>query len=121
MADTHRPKHVPQRTCVGCRKVLAKRSLIRIVRTTEGVFIDPTGKLNGRGAYLHDLRSCWVRVLKGGLANGLKSTLSPEDRQRLDVHFNSLPLDVVSPIADTASGDQQLVDSTIDTHTRSTA
>jgi hypothetical protein len=31
-----RVKHVPQRTCVGCRTVLAKRQLIRVVRTAEG-------------------------------------------------------------------------------------
>ena len=86
-----RPKHVPQRTCVGCRSVLAKRTLTRIVRQPDGVFIDPTGKLNGRGAYLHDLKSCWERALKGGLANGLKVSLTPEDRQRLETYMTSLP------------------------------
>jgi predicted RNA-binding protein YlxR (DUF448 family) len=86
-----RPKHIAQRTCVGCRSTLPKRGLTRIVRRPDGVFIDPTGKINGRGAYLHDLRSCWERALKGGLANGLKVTLSPEDRQRLETYFASLP------------------------------
>jgi predicted RNA-binding protein YlxR (DUF448 family) len=86
-----RPKHVPQRTCVGCRIVLAKRTLTRIVRLPDGVFVDPTGKLNGRGAYLHDLRSCWERALKGGLANGLKVSLTPADRQRLETYMASLP------------------------------
>ena len=86
-----RPKHVPQRTCVGCRTVLAKRTLTRIVRQPDGVFVDPTGKLNGRGAYVHDLRSCWERALKGGLANGLKVSLTPEDRQRLETYMASLP------------------------------
>jgi len=43
-------RHIPQRTCVGCRQVRAKRELIRIVRTPEGrVLIDPTGKKSGRG------------------------------------------------------------------------
>ena len=56
-----RVKHIPQRTCVGCREVLSKRQLLRIVRTAEGVRVDPTGKLAGRGAYLHDKRSCCVR------------------------------------------------------------
>ena len=86
-----RPKHVPQRTCVGCRSVLAKRTLTRFVRQPDGVFIDPTGMLNGRGAYLHDLKSCWERALKGGLANGLKVSLTPEDRQRLETYMASLP------------------------------
>jgi hypothetical protein len=42
-------KHIPQRTCVGCREVLPKRALIRVVRTAEGVRIDATSKLAGRG------------------------------------------------------------------------
>jgi len=86
-----KPKHVPQRTCVGCRTVLAKRTLTRVVRRPDGVWIDPTGKMNGRGAYVHDLKSCWERALKGALANGLKMTLTQEDRQKLEQHMASLP------------------------------
>lgn len=86
-----RVKHVPQRTCVGCRTVLAKRLLIRIVRTTDGVQVDPTGKLAGRGAYLHDKRSCWERGLRGGLAHALKTELLPADRERLEAFAAALP------------------------------
>ena len=85
-----RRKHIPQRTCVGCRSVLEKRALIRIVRTADGVFVDPTGRLAGRGAYLHDRRSCWERGLKGSLAAGLKTTLSEEDIERLEAQMESL-------------------------------
>ena len=88
-----KPKHVPQRTCVGCREVLAKRTLIRIVRRSDGVVIDPSGKLAGRGAYLHNWKSCFERGLKGGLASALKTTLTPEDRQRLEEFMSSLPED----------------------------
>lgn len=80
---TVRKKHVPQRTCVGCREVLPKRSLIRIVRSSDGVQVDPTGKLAGRGAYLHDRRSCWERALKGPLAHALKMELTDKDREDL--------------------------------------
>ncbi len=46
-------KKVPMRKCVVTGEVLEKGKLIRIVRNKEGeVFIDPTGKMNGRGAYL---------------------------------------------------------------------
>jgi predicted RNA-binding protein YlxR (DUF448 family) len=76
-------KHVPQRTCVGCRQTLAKRSLIRLVRTEAGVKIDPTSKLPGRGAYLHNVRSCWEVGLKGSLAHALKVELSDDDRNML--------------------------------------
>lgn len=78
-----RPKHIPQRTCVGCHTVLPKRSLIRLVRQPEGVQIDPTGKLAGRGAYLHNRRSCWERGLKGPLAHALKVDLTPADLEHL--------------------------------------
>ena len=80
---TVRRKHVPQRTCVGCREVLPKRSLIRIVRSPDGVQVDLTGKLAGRGAYLHDRRSCWERAMKGSLAHALKMELTDKDREDL--------------------------------------
>jgi uncharacterized protein len=86
-----RLKHVPQRTCVGCRVVLPKRQLVRIVRSADGVQVDPTGKLSGRGAYLHDQRDCWERGLKGALAHALKVDLSTDDRARLVDFMNSLP------------------------------
>jgi hypothetical protein len=91
-----RVKHVPQRTCVGCRTVMAKRSLIRIVRTAEGVRVDPTGKAAGRGAYLHDSRACWERGLKGALAHALKTELTQDEREQLEAFALSLPGDPVS-------------------------
>lgn len=86
-----RVKHIPQRTCIGCREILSKRQLLRIVRTAEGVRVDPTGKLAGRGAYLHDKRSCWARGLKGALAHALKTEISQDDRVRLEEFMNTLP------------------------------
>jgi uncharacterized protein len=88
---TTKRKHVPQRTCVGCREVNAKRALIRVVRRPEGIMIDPTGKLAGRGAYLHDRRSCWECGLKGALAHALKTELSQQDRETLLAFIDSLP------------------------------
>lgn len=89
-SKTVRKKHVPQRTCVGCRAVLPKRSLIRVVRRPDGVQIDLTGKMAGRGAYIHNLRSCWERGLKGALADALRVDLSDEDRQQLSSFMASL-------------------------------
>ena len=88
-----RVKHVPQRTCVGCRETLPKRQMVRIVRTDNGVKVDPTGKAAGRGAYLHDQRDCWVRGLRGALAHALKAELTADDRARLEEFINTLPLD----------------------------
>ncbi len=75
-----RPRHVPQRTCVACREHDDKRSLTRIVRTPEGdVQIDPTGKRNGRGAYLCDRPACWERARTTSLlARALNTELTDE-------------------------------------------
>lgn len=86
-----RVRHIPQRTCVGCRTVLAKRQMLRLVRTPDGVLVDPTGKHAGRGAYLHDRRECWQLGLKGSLAQALKVDLSAEDRERLEAFMKTLP------------------------------
>jgi len=53
------------------------------VRTPDGVLLDPTGKLEGRGAYLHDKRSCWEQALKGSLAHALKTELTIKDKSQL--------------------------------------
>jgi uncharacterized protein len=84
-------KHVPQRTCVGCGQILAKRSLVRIVRTLEGVRVDLTGKAAGRGVYLHNLRSCWEQGLKGKLAHSLKVTLTEQEREQLTAYMENIP------------------------------
>ncbi len=58
-----RQKHVPQRMCVVCRETNAKRTLTRVVRTSETTYqVDPTGRANGRGAYLCDKASCWEKA-----------------------------------------------------------
>ena len=46
-------KKVPMRKCVVTGSILEKKDLIRVVRDNNNhVFVDPTGKANGRGAYL---------------------------------------------------------------------
>ena len=67
--------------------------MIRLVRQAEGVLVDPTGKLPGRGAYLHNRRSCWEKGLKGPLAHALKTSLTTNDTQRLRQFIQTLPED----------------------------
>jgi predicted RNA-binding protein YlxR (DUF448 family) len=67
--------------------------MVRIVRTADGVRVDLTGKSAGRGAYLHDRRECWVRGLRGALANALKAELTAEDRVQLENFMITLPQD----------------------------
>lgn len=64
---------------------------MRIVRAADGVRVDLSGKLAGRGAYLHDKRDCWVRGMKGALTHALKVELTAEDRVRLEDFMNTLP------------------------------
>ena len=78
---------------MGCREVLPKRKMVRLVKTVDGVQIDPTGKLPGRGAYLHDRRDCWERGLKGALGHALKASLTEADRARLEEFMNTLPVE----------------------------
>jgi hypothetical protein len=87
-----RPRHVPQRTCIACRRTTAKRELVRIVRTVEGgVEVDPTGKRSGRGAYLCPTPDCWrLAVQKGRLDRALKTGLSARDREALLLYARSL-------------------------------
>lgn len=50
MAKTRK---IPLRKSVVSGEVIDKRDLLRIVKNKEGeIFIDPTGKKNGRGAYI---------------------------------------------------------------------
>ncbi|MAT97486.1 MAG: hypothetical protein CL608_10125 [Anaerolineaceae bacterium] len=84
-----RPKHVPQRTCFVCREKRDKRQLTRLVRTPEGtVLVDPSGKQNGRGAYLCDQISCWEKVLENGrlLNQALKATVTADDLAAIATH-----------------------------------
>ena len=46
-------RKIPLRKCLATNEQLPKKELIRVVRNKEGqVFVDATGKMNGRGAYL---------------------------------------------------------------------
>ena len=80
-----RPRHVPQRTCVGCRSTAAKRGFVRVVRSSDGrVAVDLTGKAAGRGAYVCAQPSCWEVALKRGrLGQSLRVTITDDDRRAL--------------------------------------
>jgi predicted RNA-binding protein YlxR (DUF448 family) len=96
-------KHIPQRTCVGCRQVLPKKILIRVVRTSEGLKVDFTGKAAGRGAYLHNVRSCCERGMKGALANALKTQFTDQDRETLLIFLAGLPEETNADVSTAAT------------------
>ena len=56
---------MPERTCIGCNQVKLKKELIRIVKNKEdNIFIDKTGKANGRGAYICNNIECLEKAIK---------------------------------------------------------
>ena len=83
-------RHIPQRTCVGCRQVVAKRTLTRIVKGQDGIKIDPSGKAPGRGAYVHNVASCWNSALSGSLSKALRTKLTEEESRELSIVMNRL-------------------------------
>ncbi len=58
-------KKIPQRSCIGCGLKKDKNDLMRIVRSPEGEFsLDPSGRKNGRGAYICKDPACLEKAEK---------------------------------------------------------
>mgnify|MGYP004555843975 FL=1 len=63
-------RKIPMRTCVITHEKLPKKELIRIVRNKENeVFVDETGKQNGKGVYLKLEESVVEKARKGKVLN----------------------------------------------------
>ena len=85
-------KHIPQRTCVACRKVKDKKELIRLVRVADmSVEVDIRGRKAGRGAYLCRTRECWEIGCEGDrLEHTLRTKITRENRDQLIKFGNEL-------------------------------
>lgn len=82
-------KKVPIRSCVVSKEKLPKSELIRIVKFGEEVFVDPTGKQNGKGCYLkkdHEVleKAKKTRVLERVLEVKIEDTLYEEIEKLID-------------------------------------
>ena len=76
------------RMCVSCREMKPKRELTRVVRGEDGVHIDPTGKANGRGAYLCNDPACLKKAIKSrALERALNTQIQPEIYQQLEADW----------------------------------
>ena len=78
-------KNVPQRTCIGCNEIKNKSDLIRIVKNKEGnIFVDKSGKANGRGTYICNNRDCLEKMIKTKkLERVFDSQIDPEIYEKL--------------------------------------
>ena len=73
-------KKIPMRTCVVTKERFPKIELLRIVKTPEGeVRADPTGKLNGHGAYIKKDEKVLEKAIKSkALERHLECEIKPE-------------------------------------------
>lgn len=63
-------KKEPQRMCIACREMKNKKDLLRVVKNKEGkIFVDETGKANGRGAYICRDTACLEKLKKQKILN----------------------------------------------------
>lgn len=63
-------KKEPLRMCIACREMKNKKDLLRIVKNKEGkIFVDETGKANGRGAYICKDTACLEKLKKQKVLN----------------------------------------------------
>ena len=61
-------KKIPMRMCIACKTMKPKREMLRIVKSGEEIFLDKTGRANGRGAYICNDGECIKKLKKQKLA-----------------------------------------------------
>jgi len=86
VAEIKAQKRIPERKCIGCNESKDKRQLIRVVRDPDGnVFLDPTGKKSGRGAYICPVLACFKKARKSKrLESNLNVPIPEEVYERLE-------------------------------------
>lgn len=73
-------RKIPTRMCLGCHEMKPKAELVRVVKDKENnVFLDLTGKANGRGAYICKDIKCLQKARKSKAINRAFSMEVPEE------------------------------------------
>ena len=84
-------KKIPLRQCVGCGEMKAKKELIRVIKNDECVFLDASGRKNGRGAYICADTDCLEKARKSkGLERSLKVAIPDEVYENLEKEMSIL-------------------------------
>ena len=70
-------KKIPMRRCVATGESLRKKELLRIVKNKDGeIFVDTTGKANGKGAYIKkDPEALALAIKKNALGRALEAVI----------------------------------------------
>lgn len=71
-------RKIPMRMCVVTREKWPKSQLIRVVRTGNGVIVDPSGKVNGKGAYLKKDKEVFLKAKSSKILNRQLETTVPD-------------------------------------------
>lgn len=81
---------IPKRKCIGCGDNFPKRELVRIVNNSqEGVVIDPSGKLNGRGAYICKNPECFNKIKNNKkLDTALKTKVDEDIYKEIELYVD---------------------------------
>lgn len=84
------PKKTPMRMCIVCRNMFPKSDLLRIVKNDDGVFLDISGKMQGRGAYICKNPDCVAKCVKKALLDKVFDVkLSAEVYERIQNEYRS--------------------------------
>ena len=83
-------KKIPLRSCVVSKEKLPKQELIRVVKHKENeVFIDLTGKANGKGAYIKkDLAILEKAIKSKALEKHLETKIENSIYEELKIIIN---------------------------------
>ena len=77
---TMKNKKIPLRKCIVSKEQLPKQELLRVVNNKEqGVLLDLSGKLNGRGAYLKKDAQVIKKAQKGNVLSRHLGVKVPEE------------------------------------------
>ena len=78
-------KKIPMRKCLATQELCPKQELIRVVKNNLGeVFVDTTGRANGRGAYLKNDKEAIDKAVKSNcLGRALECKIPEEVYQTL--------------------------------------
>lgn len=87
-----RKRKTPLRKCIVTGDMKKKQDLIRVVRNKSGdIFVDPTGKKNGRGAYVSiDLQVIQKARESNALESVFQRAIDPEIYNELEKIVNEL-------------------------------